>query len=256
MPLWGTWVRPSCWSKQLDGLWAEPWRSSSWMSAVRNPSKPVWTVYLSAGWTSSVSLHLFQWRVTKNRASINNAYTFSEIGVSLLEMEFHSVAAVFFYNCVSVAVSNAGMGLIGPIECQSLDEMKTVMDTNFFGLVRLIKEILPDMKKRKKGHIVVISSVMGIQGEHLLPTVGYSSSSFSYHSLSFSFRLSFCSFQIWARVVFALISSLQILALVILANISFSVSGILFNDIYAASKFAVEGFCECLAVQALRFKLK
>lgn len=57
------------------------------------------------------------------------------------------------------------MGLIGPIECQSIDEMKTVMDTNFFGLVRLLKEILPDMKKRKKGHIVVISSVMGIQGE-------------------------------------------------------------------------------------------
>ncbi|XP_037554065.1 retinol dehydrogenase 8 [Nematolebias whitei] len=95
---------------------------------------------------------------------------------------------------VDILISNAGMGMIGPIECQSIDEMKTVMDTNFFGLVRLLKEILPDMKKRKKGHIVVISSVMGIQG-------------------------------------------------------------ILFNDVYAASKFAVEGFCESLAVQALRFKL-
>lgn len=63
------------------------------------------------------------------------------------------------------AVSNAGMGLIGPIECQTIDEMKTVMDTNFFGLVRLLKEILPDMKKRKSGHIVIISSVMGIQGK-------------------------------------------------------------------------------------------
>lgn len=45
-----------------------------------------------------------------------------------------------------------------------MEEMKTVMDTNFFGLVRLVKEILPDMKRRKKGHIVVVSSVMGIQG--------------------------------------------------------------------------------------------
>ncbi|KAG7237146.1 hypothetical protein INR49_032758, partial [Caranx melampygus] len=95
---------------------------------------------------------------------------------------------------VDILISNAGMGLIGPIECQSIDEMRNVMDTNFFGLVRLLKEILPDMKKRKKGHIVVISSVMGIQG-------------------------------------------------------------ILFNDVYAASKFAVEGFCESLAVQALRFNL-
>lgn len=37
---------------------------------------------------------------------------------------------------------------------------------------------------------------------------------------------------------------------------SFSLLGILFNDVYAASKFAVEGFCESLAVQALRFSLK
>lgn len=64
-----------------------------------------------------------------------------------------------------LSVSNAGLGLIGPIECQSIDEMKTVMDTNFFGLVRLLKEVLPDMKKRKSGHIVVMSSVMGIQGK-------------------------------------------------------------------------------------------
>ncbi|KAK9973236.1 hypothetical protein ABG768_023977 [Culter alburnus] len=95
---------------------------------------------------------------------------------------------------VDILISNAGMGMVGPIECRTIDEMKTVMDTNFFGLVRLMKEVLPDMKKRKSGHIVVISSVMGIQG-------------------------------------------------------------ILFNDIYAASKFAVEGFCESLAVQALRFNL-
>lgn len=85
--------------------------------------------------------------------------------------DFHAVSSLplvlnltLTFLCL-VKVSNAGMGLIGPIECQSIDEMKTVMDTNFFGLVRLLKEILPDMKKRKKGHIVVISSVMGIQGE-------------------------------------------------------------------------------------------
>ena len=63
------------------------------------------------------------------------------------------------------AVSNADVGLIGPIECQSMEEMKAVMDTNFFGLVRLVKEVLPDMKRRKRGHIVVISSVLGIQGK-------------------------------------------------------------------------------------------
>ncbi|NXU50039.1 RDH8 dehydrogenase, partial [Turnix velox] len=107
---------------------------------------------------------------------------------------------------IDVLGNNAGMGLIGPIECQTIEEMKTVMDTNFFGLVRLLKEILPDMKRRKSGHIVIISSVMGIQG----------------------------------KVVFLLLFFM----------------GILFNDVYAASKFAVEGFCESLAIQALKFKLQ
>uniref|UniRef100_A0A8C0U7L5 Retinol dehydrogenase 8 n=1 Tax=Cyanistes caeruleus TaxID=156563 RepID=A0A8C0U7L5_CYACU len=84
--------------------------------------------------------------------------------------------------------------MAGPLECQSLAAMQSLMDTNFFGLVRLVKEVLPDMKRRRGGHIVVISSIMGLQG-------------------------------------------------------------IVFNDIYSASKFAVEGFCESLVVQALRFNV-
>ncbi|NXA52816.1 RDH8 dehydrogenase, partial [Nothocercus julius] len=39
-------------------------------------------------------------------------------------------------------------------------------------------------------------------------------------------------------------------------DVFFVPSGILFNDVYAASKFAVEGFCESLAIQALKFKLQ
>lgn len=54
--------------------------------------------------------------------------------------------------------------MIGPLECQSIDAMKELFDTNFFGLVRLVKEVLPDMKQRQSGHIVVMSSVMGLQG--------------------------------------------------------------------------------------------
>lgn len=61
-------------------------------------------------------------------------------------------------------MNNAGVGMIGPLECQSIDAMKNLFDTNFFGLARLVKELLPDMKQRQSGHIVVMSSVMGIQG--------------------------------------------------------------------------------------------
>lgn len=69
-----------------------------------------------------------------------------------------------FHACVCVPVNNAGVGLLGPVESISIDEMKRVFETNFFGAVRMIKEVMPDMKKRRSGHIVVMSSVMGLQG--------------------------------------------------------------------------------------------
>ncbi|EHB03713.1 Retinol dehydrogenase 8 [Heterocephalus glaber] len=95
---------------------------------------------------------------------------------------------------VDVLVNNAGMGLVGPLEGLSITTMQSVFDTNFFGAVRLVKAVLPGMKRRRKGHIVVVSSVMGLQG-------------------------------------------------------------VMFNDVYAASKFALEGFFESLAIQLLQFNI-
>uniref|UniRef100_A0A8C7KZR8 Retinol dehydrogenase n=1 Tax=Oncorhynchus kisutch TaxID=8019 RepID=A0A8C7KZR8_ONCKI len=65
---------------------------------------------------------------------------------------------------VDVLINNAGIGLVGPVESISIAEMKSVFETNFFGVIRMIKEVMPDMKKRKGGHIIVVSSVMGLQG--------------------------------------------------------------------------------------------
>ncbi|KAL1782307.1 retinol dehydrogenase 8 [Sigmodon hispidus] len=95
---------------------------------------------------------------------------------------------------VDVLVNNAGIGLVGPLEELSLATMQNVFNTNFFGAVRLVKAVLPSMKRRRQGHIVVVSSVMGLQG-------------------------------------------------------------VVFNDVYAASKFALEGFFESLAIQLRQFNI-
>ncbi|XP_051760579.1 retinol dehydrogenase 8-like [Ctenopharyngodon idella] len=65
---------------------------------------------------------------------------------------------------IDILINNAGVGLVGPIEALSLDDMKQVFETNFYGAVRMIKEVMPDMKRRRSGHIVVISSVLGLHG--------------------------------------------------------------------------------------------
>lgn len=66
--------------------------------------------------------------------------------------------------CFPRLVNNAGIGLVGPLESIPIEEMKKVFETNFFGVIRMIKEVMPDMKRRKGGHIIVVSSVMGLQG--------------------------------------------------------------------------------------------
>ncbi|XP_063819635.1 17-beta-hydroxysteroid dehydrogenase type 1 [Pseudophryne corroboree] len=95
---------------------------------------------------------------------------------------------------VDILVCNAGIGLMGPLECHTYDTMKKVFDVNLFGTISTIQAFLPGMKQRRSGRIIISSSVGGLQG-------------------------------------------------------------VPFNDVYCASKFAVEGFCESLAIVLHHFNV-
>jgi NAD(P)-dependent dehydrogenase (short-subunit alcohol dehydrogenase family) len=60
---------------------------------------------------------------------------------------------------VDVLVSNAGYGVGGFVEDTSMKEYKDQFETNFFGAVRVTKAVLPGMRERKQGRIVLISSI-------------------------------------------------------------------------------------------------
>ncbi|XP_040185725.1 17-beta-hydroxysteroid dehydrogenase type 1 [Rana temporaria] len=96
---------------------------------------------------------------------------------------------------VDILVCNAGVGLMGPLECHPYNTMKKIFDVNLFGTISTIQAFLPGMKQRRSGQIIVSSSVGGLQG-------------------------------------------------------------IPFNDVYCASKFAVEGFCESLAIVLQHFNVQ
>ena len=83
---------------------------------------------------------------------------------------------------IDILVNNAGYGLFGALEDISVDEIKKQFETNFFGAVRAIKEVLPLMRKQRSGIIINITSiagVVGIPGESI-----YSSSKFALEGLS------------------------------------------------------------------------
>lgn len=65
---------------------------------------------------------------------------------------------------IDTLICNAGMGIGGPAEFASDEDIKLQMDTNFNGQVRFIKAVLPHMRAQKKGRIICISSIAGRMG--------------------------------------------------------------------------------------------
>lgn len=61
-------------------------------------------------------------------------------------------------------VQCAGMLVLGSCEETDTEEFRKVMDTNYLGMVRMNRQVLPLMRKRGGGKIVMFSSINGLMG--------------------------------------------------------------------------------------------
>lgn len=87
---------------------------------------------------------------------------------------------------IDVLINNAGVIQIGALGNLSLHEFYEAMDTNYYGPLHMILAVLPQMRQRRDGRIVNISSVGGKVGlPHLLP---YSASKFALGGFSKGLR--------------------------------------------------------------------
>jgi NAD(P)-dependent dehydrogenase (short-subunit alcohol dehydrogenase family) len=83
---------------------------------------------------------------------------------------------------IDVLVNNAGVERSGSIEELPMEDFRAVMETNYFGVLRCIQALAPDMRKRRSGCIVNVSSVAGrIASPPLTP---YMASKFALEALS------------------------------------------------------------------------
>ncbi len=88
---------------------------------------------------------------------------------------------------IDVLVNNAGMGIGGPLEFATEEEIRLQMDTNFMGLVHCVDAVLPYMRQQKSGKIIALSSIGGLMG---LPFQGfYSASKFAIEGYCEALRL-------------------------------------------------------------------
>ena len=110
-------------------------------------------------------------------------------------MNVSFILTVLLTVLLTLTVNNAGIGLFGALETQSLDKIREMFAINVYGPINITKKLVTLWRRTKFGHLVQISSYGGV-------------------------------------------------------------IGIPFNSTYCASKFAIEGFSESLAVECKKFGLK
>lgn len=130
---------------------------------------------------------------------------------------------------------------MGPLEVQSLESMRKILEVNLLGTIQTIQAFLPDMKARGKGHILVTGSTGGLHGEtkERLNASGFHGHSFCQGLMELK--------HVSASVMLEIAKTMPPL---------WSAAGLPFNEVYCASKFAVEGACESLAILLQHFNIQ
>jgi NADP-dependent 3-hydroxy acid dehydrogenase YdfG len=122
----------------------------------------------------------------KSLLSLGDALTFRLDVTDHRQIESAVKAAEDKFGQIDVLVNNAGIGYFAAIEEGEDDQIRRLFEINVFGLSRMIRTVLPGMRRKRSGLIINLSSIGGICG---MPALGYyNATKFAVEGLSEALR--------------------------------------------------------------------
>ena len=100
---------------------------------------------------------------------------------------------------IDVLVNNAGIARVGSTEELPLADFRAVIETNYFGALRCIKEVIPQMRQRRSGVIINVTSVAGKLSTS--PLGAYAATKFALEALSESLAQEMKLFDVHVAIV-------------------------------------------------------
>ena len=100
---------------------------------------------------------------------------------------------------IDVLVNNAGIARVGSTEELPLSDFRAGMDTYYFGALRCIKEVIPQMRQRRSGVIINVTSVAGKLSTS--PLGAYAATKFALEALSESLAQEMKLFDVHVAIV-------------------------------------------------------
>lgn len=108
-------------------------------------------------------------------------------------------AGIAHFGRVDVLVNNAGFGMSGAFEETTEKDLRRLMETDYYGVVRVTRAVLPQMRKQGSGKILNISSQGGLMG--FTGSSAYCSAKFAVVGLSLVLRSELAPFGIQVAAV-------------------------------------------------------
>jgi NAD(P)-dependent dehydrogenase (short-subunit alcohol dehydrogenase family) len=146
-------------------------------------------------------------RSAEKRARLDALAREKELPLETLEMDVcddssvkRAITSVYQKaSAVEVLINNAGFVQVGAVEDLRMEDWRRQFETNFFGVIRVTQAVLPKMRERRKGRILMMSSISGFVTP---PTQGaYSASKHAMEALSNALRHELYPFGIHAILI-------------------------------------------------------